>query len=122
MTRFDLTQIQAQAILDMRLQRLVGGFVAVLVLLIWTEVRRSVQGLQELSPAQAAARAVTASPRHLQSMLLLAEISARLESQLVYTGLQRVTLEDGTIKAAVGIGAPARQFASLARQFFNALI
>lgn len=32
---------------------LVGGFVAVLVLLIWTEVRRSLQGLQELSPAQA---------------------------------------------------------------------
>lgn len=32
---------------------LVGGFVAVLVLLIVTEIRRSVQGLQELSPAQA---------------------------------------------------------------------
>lgn len=32
---------------------LVGGFVAVLVLLVWTEVRRRVQGLQELSPAQA---------------------------------------------------------------------
>lgn len=32
---------------------LVGGFAAVLVLLIWTEIRRSVQGLQELSPAQA---------------------------------------------------------------------
>ena len=32
---------------------LVGGFVAVLVLLIWTEIRRSVQGLQELSPVQA---------------------------------------------------------------------
>ena len=32
---------------------LVGGFAAVLVLLIWTEIRRSVQGLQDLSPAQA---------------------------------------------------------------------
>jgi rhodanese-related sulfurtransferase len=32
---------------------LVGGFVAVLVLLVWTEIRRSFQGLQELSPAQA---------------------------------------------------------------------
>lgn len=32
---------------------LVGGFVAVLVLLIVTEIRRSVQGLLELSPAQA---------------------------------------------------------------------
>ena len=32
---------------------LVGGFVAVLALLIWTEVRRSLQGVQELSPAQA---------------------------------------------------------------------
>ena len=32
---------------------LVGGFVAVLVLLVFTEIRRSVQGLQELSPAQA---------------------------------------------------------------------
>ena len=32
---------------------LVGGFVAVLALLIWTEIRRSIQGLQELSPAQA---------------------------------------------------------------------
>lgn len=32
---------------------LVGGFVAVLVLLVWTEVRRSLQGLQELTPAAA---------------------------------------------------------------------
>lgn len=32
---------------------LVGGFVAVLVFLIWTEIRRSVQGLQELTPTQA---------------------------------------------------------------------
>jgi rhodanese-related sulfurtransferase len=34
---------------------LVGGFVAVLGLLIWTEVMRKVQGLTELSPAQAVA-------------------------------------------------------------------
>jgi rhodanese-related sulfurtransferase len=32
---------------------LVAGFVAVLVLLIWTEVMRKVRGLAELSPAQA---------------------------------------------------------------------
>jgi rhodanese-related sulfurtransferase len=32
---------------------LVGGFVAVLILLIWTEVRRSVQGFRQLSPAEA---------------------------------------------------------------------
>lgn len=32
---------------------LVGGFVAVLVLLIWTELRRSLQGVTELTPAQA---------------------------------------------------------------------
>jgi rhodanese-related sulfurtransferase len=32
---------------------LVGGFVAVLLLLIWTELRRKIQGLQELTPAQA---------------------------------------------------------------------
>lgn len=32
---------------------LVGGFLAVLALLIWTEIRRSLQGLLELSPAQA---------------------------------------------------------------------
>lgn len=30
-----------------------GGFVAVLLLLIWTEVKRKVQGLQELTPVQA---------------------------------------------------------------------
>ena len=34
---------------------LVGGFVAVLGLLVWTEVRRSLQGLQELTPAAAIA-------------------------------------------------------------------
>jgi len=34
---------------------LAGGFVAVLGLLIYTEVMRKVQGLQELSPAQAIA-------------------------------------------------------------------
>jgi rhodanese-related sulfurtransferase len=32
---------------------LVAGFVAVLVLLVWTEVMRKVRGLAELSPAQA---------------------------------------------------------------------
>ena len=32
---------------------LVGGFVAVLGILIWTEVMRKVQGLMELTPAQA---------------------------------------------------------------------
>ncbi len=32
---------------------LVGGFVVVLGLLIWTELMRKVQGLKELSPAQA---------------------------------------------------------------------
>lgn len=32
---------------------LAGGFVAVLLLLIWTEIKRRVGGLQELSPAQA---------------------------------------------------------------------
>jgi rhodanese-related sulfurtransferase len=32
---------------------LVAGFVAVLVLLVWTEVLRKVRGLVELSPAQA---------------------------------------------------------------------
>lgn len=32
---------------------LVGGFVVVLGLLIWTEVMRSISGLRELSPAQA---------------------------------------------------------------------
>lgn len=32
---------------------LAGGFVAVLLLLIWTEVKRRVQGLQELTPALA---------------------------------------------------------------------
>ena len=32
---------------------LVGGFVAVLLLLIWTELKRRVGGLRELSPAQA---------------------------------------------------------------------
>jgi len=32
---------------------LVGGFVAVLALLIWTEVMRKIQGLTELAPAQA---------------------------------------------------------------------
>lgn len=32
---------------------LVGGFVAVLLFLIWTELQRRVSGLQELSPAQA---------------------------------------------------------------------
>jgi rhodanese-related sulfurtransferase len=32
---------------------LVGGFVAVLGLLVWTEVMRKVQGLTELTPAQA---------------------------------------------------------------------
>ena len=32
---------------------LVGGFVAVLALLIWTEVMRKIQGLTELTPAQA---------------------------------------------------------------------
>jgi len=32
---------------------MVGGFVAVLGFLIWTEVMRKVQGLTELSPAQA---------------------------------------------------------------------
>ena len=32
---------------------LVGGFVVVLLLLIWTEIKRRVGGLQELSPAQA---------------------------------------------------------------------
>jgi rhodanese-related sulfurtransferase len=32
---------------------LVGGFVAVLVLLVWTEVARRVRGVAELSPAQA---------------------------------------------------------------------
>jgi rhodanese-related sulfurtransferase len=31
---------------------LAGGFVAVLGLLIWTEIHRRLQGLQELSPAQ----------------------------------------------------------------------
>jgi rhodanese-related sulfurtransferase len=30
-----------------------GGFVAVLLLLVWTELSRKVQGLTELSPAQA---------------------------------------------------------------------
>jgi rhodanese-related sulfurtransferase len=34
---------------------LVAGFVAVLVLLVWTEVLRKVRGLVELSPAQAVA-------------------------------------------------------------------
>jgi rhodanese-related sulfurtransferase len=34
---------------------LVGGFFAVLAFLIWTEVMRKVQGLKELSPAQAVA-------------------------------------------------------------------
>jgi rhodanese-related sulfurtransferase len=34
---------------------LVGGFVAVLGLLIWTEVMRKVQGLTELTPAQSVA-------------------------------------------------------------------
>jgi rhodanese-related sulfurtransferase len=29
-----------------------GGFVAVLALLIWTEIHRRIQGLQELTPAQ----------------------------------------------------------------------
>ena len=32
---------------------LVGGFVAVLGLLVWTEVMRQVRGVKELSPAQA---------------------------------------------------------------------
>ena len=32
---------------------LVGGFIAVLGLLVWTEVMRKVQGLTELTPAQA---------------------------------------------------------------------
>jgi len=32
---------------------LVGGFIAVLGLLLWTEVMRKVQGLTELTPAQA---------------------------------------------------------------------
>jgi rhodanese-related sulfurtransferase len=32
---------------------LVGGFVAVLALLAWTEIMRKVQGLTELTPAQA---------------------------------------------------------------------
>jgi rhodanese-related sulfurtransferase len=32
---------------------LVGGFAAVLVLLVWTEVMRQVRGVSELSPAQA---------------------------------------------------------------------
>ena len=32
---------------------LVGGFVAVLGLLVWTEVMRQVRGVRELSPAQA---------------------------------------------------------------------
>jgi len=32
---------------------LVGGFVAVLGLLVWTEVMRKIQGLTELTPAQA---------------------------------------------------------------------
>ncbi len=32
---------------------LVGGFIAVLALLVWTEVMRKVQGLTELTPAQA---------------------------------------------------------------------
>jgi len=32
---------------------LVGGFIAVLVLLVWTEVMRQVNGLTELTPAQA---------------------------------------------------------------------
>jgi rhodanese-related sulfurtransferase len=32
---------------------LVGGFLAVLALLIWTEVARGLQGIQELSPALA---------------------------------------------------------------------
>lgn len=32
---------------------LVGGFVAVLILLIFTEIKRNVQGLKELSPAEA---------------------------------------------------------------------
>ncbi|MDZ4728554.1 MAG: rhodanese-like domain-containing protein [Xanthomonadales bacterium] len=32
-----------------------GGFVAVLGLLIWTEIHRKLQGLQELSPAQVVA-------------------------------------------------------------------
>lgn len=32
---------------------LVGGFFAVLLLLIWTELRRKTQGFAELSPAQA---------------------------------------------------------------------
>lgn len=35
---------------------LAGGFVAVLGLLIWTEVHRSLQGLVELSPAELVAR------------------------------------------------------------------
>ena len=34
---------------------LVGGFVAVLGLLAWTEIMRKVQGLTELTPAQAVA-------------------------------------------------------------------
>jgi rhodanese-related sulfurtransferase len=32
---------------------LVGGFVAVLVLLIWTELKRGLQGVPELTPAEA---------------------------------------------------------------------
>ncbi len=32
---------------------LVGGFVAVLLLLIWTEVRRRIGGVQELAPSEA---------------------------------------------------------------------
>jgi rhodanese-related sulfurtransferase len=32
---------------------LVGGFAAVLVVLVWTEVMRQVRGVRELSPAQA---------------------------------------------------------------------
>jgi rhodanese-related sulfurtransferase len=32
---------------------LVGGFIAVLALLVWTEVMRKIQGLIELTPAQA---------------------------------------------------------------------
>jgi rhodanese-related sulfurtransferase len=34
---------------------MVGGFVAVLVLLLWSEVTRKLQGLKQLTPAQAVA-------------------------------------------------------------------
>jgi rhodanese-related sulfurtransferase len=36
-------------------QLLAGGFVAVLVLLVWTEITRKMQGLTELTPVQAVA-------------------------------------------------------------------